>query len=616
MIEKAHIRIGNVSGATGDHPHAMARMVRSGNVDVITGDWLSEMNIAWNSIAMKEIGPHVGYENGFYVQLEECIDDIVSRNIRVVTNAGALNPLALVDKIRQLCEKKGYPPSTVAVVLGDNVFEQVTSTTATGGLSRFPHLDHPETTLRDWDFTPSSANAYIGCWGIVEALRAGSQIVICGRCTDASPVMGAAAWHYGWREDQYTELAGALVAAHLIECGPYVVGANFSGFKDFLPDLVDLAFPVAEIDAGGGCVITRTTEGGGHVTPETVKAQLLYELQGHLYLNPDVVADLADIRVEKCPDADSREEERVRVLGVKGLPPPPSTKVMVAAEGGYQAEATFYLNGLDIAEKAIMMRNQLAYLFKDNKFSKFSIEQYGSVVPNPSSQQAGTVQLRVFAQAREKKDIEPVKFKIPIYAVRMQSYAGYHMSLDFRTMEPKAFMEIFPTLISLADVNHRVVLHDGTEIAVKPPRETADYPVVRPSVDVTAAPVDLVSLGPTEFVPLGSIVHARSGDKANNSNVGFFVRHADEYPWLCTVLTVECLKQLFGDDWFTAGHPSRRVERVEFPGILAVHFRILDNLNGGIASSDRIDGLGKGVGEYLRSKFVHVPKKFLARGRI
>ncbi|KXJ88984.1 hypothetical protein Micbo1qcDRAFT_150207 [Microdochium bolleyi] len=616
MISKPPIRIGNVSGATGDHPHAMARMVRSGSVDVITGDWLSEMNIAWNSIAIKEIGPHVGYENGFYVQLEECLDDIMSRGIKVVTNAGALNPGALVDKIRALCVAKGYPPSTVAVVLGDNVLEQVSSSAP----SAYPHLDHPETTLADWPFTPSSANAYIGCWGITAALRAGAQIVICGRCTDASPVMGAAAWHYGWKEGEgsYTELAGALVAAHLIECGPYVVGANFSGFKDFLPDLVDLAFPVAEIDAGGGCVITRTGEGGGHVTPETVKAQLLYELQGHLYLNPDVVADLADIRVEKCEQqpGGGSSEERVRVLGVKGLAPPATTKVMVAAEGGYQAEATFYINGLDIAEKAAMMRNQLAHLFRDNNFSKFSIEQYGSAVSNPSSQQAGTVQLRVFAQARRREDIDPVKFKIPIYAVRMQSYAGYHMSLDFRTMEPKAFMEIFPTVIALADIDHRAVLHDGTLIPVQPPAQTAAYPVMRPSLDVTASPVDLVSLGPTEFVPLGSIVHARSGDKANNSNVGFFVRHADEYPWLCTVLTVDCLKQLFGDDWYTAGDPRRRVERVEFPGILAVHFRILDNLNGGIASSDRIDGLGKGVGEYLRSRHVHVPKRFLERGRI
>ncbi|KAK1570109.1 uncharacterized protein LY79DRAFT_527406 [Colletotrichum navitas] len=610
MIEKPPIRIGNVSGATGDHPHAMARMIRSGNVQVITGDWLSEMNIAWNAIARRDVDPGLGYENGFYEQLEACVDDVMAGGIRVVTNAGALNTAALFDKVKTLCRARGHPESAVAAVLGDDVSGLLRHGSGRKDLT-FPHLDHPGTTLDDWGFEPCCGNAYIGCWGIVEALRAGARIVICGRCTDASPVMGAAAWYYGWREDQHQELAGALLAAHLIECGPYVVGANFSGFKNFLPELVDLAFPVAEIARDGGCVISKTVEGGGHVTRHTVTAQLLYELQGHLYLNPDVVADLSDVRVE---EQKGTGEDRVRVWGAKGLPPPPTTKVMFAAEGGYQAEATFYINGLDVDEKVAMMKNQLAHLFKDANFSRLSIEQYGTQVRNPSSQQAGTVQLRVFAQARKKEDIAAVNFKVPIYAVRMQSYPGYHMSLDFRTMDPKRFMEIFPALIPQSAIDHRVLLGTGGSIAIPPPGNTATYKVLRPSADTTD-PVDLVSLGPTEFAPLGSIVHARSGDKADNSNVGFFVRNEDEYPWLRTLLTVSRLKQLLGDDWFK-NNPDRRVERVEFPGINAVHFRILDNLNGGIASSDRIDGLGKGIAEYLRSRYIDVPRAFLQRGRI
>ncbi|KAJ0303835.1 hypothetical protein COL516b_006275 [Colletotrichum fioriniae] len=565
MIDKPPIRIGNVSGATGDHPHAMARMLRSGNVQVITGDWLSEMNIAWNAITKRDVDPNLGYENGFYEQLEECIDDIMTKDVRVVTNAGALNTVALFDKVKELCRRKGYPESVVAAVLGDDVSGLLQDTSKRGDLT-FPHLDHPETTLDDWGFEPCCGNAYIGCWGIVEALRAGARIVVCGRCTDASPVMGAAAWYYGWRQDQHQELAGALLAAHLIECGPYVVGANFSGFKDFLPELIDLAFPVAEISRDGECIIGKTTEGGGHVTRHTVTAQLLYELQGHLYLNPDVVADLSNVRVEEQKDA---EEDRVRVWGAKGLPPPPTTKVMFAAEGGYQAEATFYINGLDVDEKVTMMKNQLGYLFKDSNFSRLSIEQYGTQAQNPSSQQAGTVQLRVFAQARRKEDIAAVNFKIPIYAVRMQSYPGYHMSLDFRTMDPKPFMEMFPALIPQSAIDHQVLLGSGKLVPVAPPQNTAVYKIERPSAD-TADPIDIVSLGPTEFAPLGSIVHARSGDKADNSNVGFFVRNEDEYPWLRTILTVSRLKQLLGDDWYK-NNPDRMVERVEFPGINAVH---------------------------------------------
>ncbi|KAF5538373.1 DUF1446 domain-containing protein [Fusarium mexicanum] len=597
------IRIGNVSGATGDHPHAMSRMVRSGNVHVITGDWLSEMNIAWNAITKQEVDPNLGYENGFYEQLDECLDDIMQRDIRVVTNAGALNTDALYDKVRALCEKRGYGDCVVAKVLGDDVSDVVRRRDV-----QITHLDHPEQTLDSWGFTPCCATAYIGCWGIVQALRSGARIVICGRCTDASPVMGAAAWYHGWREDQYEELAGSLLAAHLIECGPYVVGANFSGFKDFLPELVDIAFPIAEIDPRGRCTIGRTAEGGGRVTKETVTAQLLYELQGHLYLNPDVVADLSGVHVEQ------ESENRVSVSGVKGLPPPSTAKVMIAAKGGFQAEATFYINGLDVYEKAAMMKNQLAHMFKDSNFSRLSIELYGTPAENPTSQQAGTISLRVFAQARRKEDIDAPKFKVPIYALRMQSYPGYHMNLDFRTMVPKPFMEMFPALMPVSAIEHRVEMSTGASHRIEPPAKTAKYPIVRPSTE-THGPVDMLTFGPTEWAPLGSVVHARSGDKGDNSNVGFFVRNDDEYAWLRNLLTVSKLKQLFGDDWFK-GDPERRVERVEFPGINAVHFRVLDNLNGGIASSDRIDGLGKGIGEYLRSRYVDVPKAFLERGRI
>lgn len=561
--EKPHIRIGNVSGATGDHPHAMARMVRSGNVHVITGDWLSEMNIAWNAITKQEVDENLGYEDGFYQQLEECIDDIVAKDIRVVTNAGALNVMSLYNKVKRLCEERGHKNCVIAAVLGDDITDLLVDKASGKKSTGFRHLDHPEMLLDDWEFTPCTGNAYIGSWGITAALRAGANIVLCGRCTDASPVMGAAAWYYGWEEDSFDELAGSLLAAHLIECGPYVVGANFSGFKDFLSDLVDLAFPIAEIDSNGGSVITRTEEGGGHVTEGTVTAQLLYELQGHLYLNPDVVADLTTVSVKQ------QGTDRVRVSGVKGLPPPATTKVMIAGKGGYQAEATFYINGLDVAEKATMMKNQLSHIFQDSRFSKLSIELYGTQAENPSSQQAGTVSLRVFAQARRKEDIDELRFKIPLYALRMQSYPGYHMNLDFRTMAPRPFMEMFPALMPVSLIDHRVQMSTGAVIKVDQPKVTATYPVVRPSAD-TAEPVDLLSFGPTEFAPLGSIVHARSGDKGDNSNVGFFVRDALEYPWLRTLLSVDRLKQLLGDDWHS-GNPNRRVERIEFPNINAVH---------------------------------------------
>ncbi|THY92920.1 DUF1446-domain-containing protein [Aureobasidium pullulans] len=604
MPTQRHLRIGNCSGATGDAPHAMARMVREADVDVITGDWLSEMNIAWESIRKAE-DPELGYDVGFLRQLTECIDDIAERKTKVITNAGAMNAPVLARKVEELCQSRGHD-LVVATILGDDVSYLLKQGKSGQRALEFPHLDHQNQLLEDWDpdLEPTCAAAYIGAWGIVAALREGADIVICGRVTDASPVVGAAAWWYGWSEQSYDQLAGALIAGHLIECGPYATGANFSGFKQFLSELVDLAFPIAEITPSGTCYITKPDSMNGVVDKFNITSQLLYELQGQMYLNPDVVADIGSIRIEE-----TGRKNCVSITGCKGFPPPATTKVMVAAPGGWQAETTYYINGLDVQEKAQMMKQQLQSIFSGSKFSKFSAELYGTQVDNPSSQQAGTVMLRVFAQARRKEDIAAEKFKIPLYSLRMQSYPGYHMNLDFRTMEPKQFYEIFPATIPQATINHEAVVA-GKTISIPPPRRTQHYPVQRPSSE-TATAIDLESFGPTERRPLGTVVHARSGDKANNSNVGFFVRHADEYTWLQSLLTVNKLKELLQDDY--AGHG---IERCEFPNILAVHFRIMDFLDGGIASSARIDGLGKGVGEYLRSKHVDIPIKFLQRGTI
>lgn len=430
MLPKRPIRVGNVSGATGDSPNAMLRMARDGNVDVIVGDWLSEMNIAWNAIA-KAQDPSMGYESGFFVQLSESIDLIVANGIKVVTNAGALNTAALAKEVQDLCQARGYKDTVIATVLGDDISDLIRDPDARQDLV---HLDHPEWLFKDWSLDAHCGVAYIGAWGIVEALKADADIVICGRVTDASPVIGAAAWWYQWANDAWDNLAGALVAGRecslnllidcsnsstdLIECGPYVTGANFSGFKALLPKLVDLAFPIAEISGDGTCVITKPEEHAGAVTKHNTIAQFLYELQGELYLNPDVVANLHSVQVaELGPD-------RIQVSGISGTPPPETTKAIIAAPGGYQAEATFYINGLDVAEKVEMMRNQLSHTFRDHKFSKLSIELYGSANTDSKTQQAGTVSLRVFAQAGKLEDISATKFKVPIYALRMQSYPG------------------------------------------------------------------------------------------------------------------------------------------------------------------------------------------------
>ncbi|KAJ4322158.1 hypothetical protein N0V84_004993 [Fusarium piperis] len=574
-------------------------MISEGSLDAITGDWLSELNIAWNAIRKLD-DPTKGYEVGFLEQLDDCIEIIADKKIKLVTNAGALNTVQCAKMAKEICEKHGLGHLKIAYIEGDDISDIVVDKTKQQELGSIHHLDKPEETLERWGKQPLCGVAYFGGWGIVEALRHDADLVICGRVTDASPVIALAAWWHNWSHDDWDRIAGALVAGHLIECGPYVTGSNFTGVRSHLDGLVDIGFPIAEIAHDGAAIITKQPGSAGFVDEFNVRAQFLYELQGQQYINPDVTADISNAAIRN-----TSQKDRVRISGAVGSPPPSNTKAIVVAVGGYQAEATFYMNGLDLDAKERFMRQQIGYAFKDSNLTEISIERYGANVADPSSQALGTVSIRVLVKAKAKEDIREDYFRKKIYALRMQLYAGYHMSLDFRTMSPRMFMELFAGLISYEKLAHRVVIGDEV-IQVKHHGITGASLGKRPSAE-TANPTPLADFGFTNRVPLGAVAHARSGDKGDNCNVGFFVRTAEEYRWLQSYLTVPKIIELLGNDY----RNGVRVERCEFQQIMAVHFRFMDFLGGGAASSTRIDMLGKGVAEYLRSKHVDVPAKFL-----
>ncbi|KAJ4244008.1 hypothetical protein NW762_014621 [Fusarium torreyae] len=599
MELKRDIVIGNVAGAMEDCPHAMHRMLSDGPLDAITGDWLSELNIAWNAIRKLD-DPTKGYEVGFLEQLDDCIEIIAEKKVKLVSNAGALNTIQCAKRVKEICEKHGLSHLKIAYVEGDDITSIVVDKAKQRELGGICHLDDPKTSLESWGKQPLCGVAYFGAWGIVEALRHGADIVVCGRVTDASPVIGLAAWWHGWSHDDWNRLAGALVAGHLIECGPYVTGANFTGVRKHLDGLVDLGFPIAEIAHDGTAIITKHPGSAGFVDEFNVRAQFLYELQGQHYINPDVTADISNTCIRN-----TSQKDRVSISGAVGSPPPPNTKAIVVSVGGYQAEATFYMNGLDLDAKERFMRQQIEYAFQDSSFTEISIERYGASVANPSSQAVGTVSVRVLVKAKSKEDIREDYFRKKVYALRMQFYAGYHMSLDFRTMSPRMFMQLFAGLISYDNLPHHVVIGDEV-IQVKHHGITGEPLGTRPSYE-TATPTPLESFGFTNRVPLGTVAHARSGDKGDNCNVGVFVGTAEEYRWLQSYLTIPKIIELLGNDYRSVV----RVERCEFQQIMAVHFRFLNFLGGGAASSTRIDMLGKGVAEYLRSKYVDVPAKFL-----
>lgn len=593
------------SGAATDRRAALAQLAKNhpnDPVDVIIGDWMSEFNMTTRA-AMKSDQGGDAYEPTFIEALEPALEDLAKYGIKVAVNAGASDTRLLHRVVTDMVRSKGLGLK-VAYISGDEVLPALQKAQREGR-SKFENICTGEL-LDDWKFEPLSAQAYLGGLGISAAFSKGADIVVCGRVSDASPVIGAAHWWHGWRRDQLHELANAFVAGHLIECSNYVTGGNFTGFKNLdTKGWLDIGYPIAEISSNGQVIITKSKSTGGEVSTQTCTSQLLYEIQGPWYYNSDVTAILDELWFEQVG------RDRVALHGVKGATPPSTTKVGLTAKGGYQAEVHWFPCGLDIPAKARMLEDQVRHLLKPHihRFSKLEFTLNGTAAENASSQNAATVDLRVFAQAPKEEDLLPEKFLRPIIDPIMQSYPGATFHLDFRTGFPKPIFEYYVTLLPQADVEHRVHLWDDSSFVIPPPPETKTWPAQQPSQAVTK---DAKSdFGLTTRGPLGWIVHARSGDKGSNANVGFWCRHKDEWDWLRSLLSIETIQRLLADEF-----KGKKIDRFELPNMYAVHFLLHDHLDRGVSCSSSYDFLGKNVAEYLRSKHVDLPNRFLNRGKL
>ncbi|KAF5380736.1 hypothetical protein D9757_007157 [Collybiopsis confluens] len=622
------IRIGNSSGAIGDGPDQLYRLATEGPIDAIFSDYLAEVNIPWRALEMKE-HPELGYEQSPLIQLRwaNAAEELAARGIRWVHDGGALNPYGLYEEIKKYLNSKGLLDKIkLAWVEGDNVMKQIKTNLTSGNAQGkvYPHLDIPGQTLND-ELKHSnleqivSANAYVGMRGILAALHDGAQVIVCGRICDASPVMALGAWWHGWSLTDWDRLAGSLIAGHITECGPYTTGGNFCGFRDIFPNpgsldskFYDLGFPIVELAHDGSSVITMHAGSNGGVTADTVTAQLVYEIQGPKYLNPDVVANLEGVHVQTVPN----EKNKIKVWGVRGSPPPPTTKLAVCYIGGYQAETSIFAVGLNIKEKYESWKMQVMRKLDPSKFTKIAIDLYGngadgnSAQFNPQSQKECTAMIRHFVQAPTEKPIKD--FMNLFFTQGMAGFPGLCSSLDFRTSIAKPFIQFYPAVCSQGEVSMRVHLDSGRTIDIPPINERDTEPFNGQVSYDPASRADLASFGPTKRVPLGTLVLARSGDKGGNANVGFWVRDAEAWPWLQSLLTIEKLRELLAKDAYgeDASRPYR-VSRFEMPHIRAVHFVIFGILEDGVSSSSLVDPLGKSVGEYLRAKLVDVPEKFL-----
>ncbi|KAH0845007.1 hypothetical protein FOPE_09338 [Fonsecaea pedrosoi] len=564
---KRPARIANVSGARTDPGYHMRRQAEWGDVDFLTGDYLAalmdsrinaetEINLPENKKGM-DAGLHDGWEPTCWDGFVQTIDLIAQKELKVIVNGGALNPGGLAAKVQQLVNEKGYSLK-VAYLSGDDLTEETKDQiTRTGQIPAHLDSNNPDVkveklavALQDYQSRPViTSHAYLGARGIVGALDGGADIVIAGRVADASPVIAAAWYWHQWKPTDYDQLASALIAGHLIECSAYTTGANFAGFDQFDLDLlVDLPFGIAEVAKDGTAVITKheNTE-KGVVNADTIKCQFLYEIQGAIYLNSDVSADTTNIAIRDVG------KNRVEMSGIKGYPPPPTTKLAVFYDAGYQCQ---------------LLANAAGYA-TDKKWQLFE------------------KQMRFFLNEK-----------------------GLHWSLDYRTAHPKPYISFYPGLYdqtALKEAAH-ILNPDGKVAQTIPAKLPAEFYHLERRINFDATPYTPRSPGgPTRTVTLGDIAYGRSGDKGANCNFGIYPRNPAHWDWFRGYMSRAKLQELIGDDW----RDSYFIERMEFPGIKAVHFVVYGILGRGVLASTLLDSLGKAFADYIRAKTVEVPVEIL-----
>jgi hypothetical protein len=560
------LRIGNASGFYGDRFSAVHEMLTGGPLDVLTGDYLSELTMMiLGRDRMRD--PTLGYARTFLRQLESALGTALERGVAIVTNAGGLNPAGLVEALRALADRLGLRPR-LAYVTGDDLLDR----TAELGFGR-----------------PMTANAYLGAWGVAECLRAGADVVVTGRITDASLVVGPAAAHFGWTRDNLDALAGAVVAGHLIECGAQATGGNYPFFTELAVGRP--GFPIAEVHADGSSVITKHPGTGGAVTVGTVTAQLVYEVAGPRYPGPDVTARLDTVRlIQDGPD-------RVRVTAATGEPPPPQLKVCLNHQAGFRNEVTFLLTGLDIEAKAALVRAQLEQALAGRTPSELVWTLARTDHPDAAEQERATALLRVTA-----KDQDPAvagrAFSAAAVELALASYPGFTLAAPPGDASPYAVYR--PGYVDAALVPHLAVLPDGTHVPIEPtPGSPAPGPESAPAMPAAR------DWGPTRRAPLGTVAGARSGDKGGTANVGVWARSAEAWPWLAATLTEARLRDLLPE---TAGLPVRRHV---FDNLRALNFVVDGMLGEGAAAGTRADPQGKAIGEWLRSRHLDIPEALL-----
>ena len=586
-MSKNTIKIANCSGFYGDRLSAAKEMVDGGPIDVLTGDYLAELTMAILYGQKIQRGEKAGYVGTFLKQLKQIASSCSEKNIKVVSNAGGLNPKSMAEEVKNILDSEGLNLK-VAYIDGDDFMDKFDELKKNG--EELKNLDTGVSLFKQ-SLPAVSANYYLGCWGIKKALDEGADIVICPRVTDAALVMGPAAWKFNWSRDDYDELAGSLAAGHIIECGAQATGGNYSFFKE-VPSFQNVGFPIAEIEESGNFKIYKHKGTGGLVSTGTVTAQLLYEISSPKYLSPDVIAHFDSLKIEDLGD------DKVFISNVKGSPPTNKHKACINLAGGYKNSMELIVTGLDIEEKAKIFTDELfRSLGGKDEFDDVSIQLIRTDKKEPLTNEEAMAILKIDVKSSSPEKVGRI-FSAKVIELALANYPGWTAQSEIKQASP--FISYWPALVDSKNVEEKLHISNKSKVIEIVKHEEQPINLEKINID------EYISKD-IEKINFGRIFGTRSGDKGGCANLGVWAKDASSYSYLYHFLTVEQLKKLLPDlECF-------EIERYELPNIFALNFYVKGILENGVSSNNRKDGQAKSLGEYLGTKLIDCPKEFIEK---
>ena len=591
-MNKDYIKIANCSGFYGDKLSAAKDLVDGGPIDVLTGDYLAELTMAILFGQKMQRGEDKGYVGTFLKQINQIAKSCKEKNIKIVSNAGGLNPKSMANEIEKILKQQSINMK-VAYIDGDDLMPIIPELSELG--EEFKNIDK-DIKLNESDYSPLTANAYLGAWGIKEALDKGADIVVCPRVTDAAVVIGPAAWKFNWERDNYDSLAGALAAGHIIECGCQATGGNYAFFKE-VKSFDNIGYPIAEIYNDGSFFITKHPNTGGLVSCGTVTAQLLYEINSPAYVNPDVIAHFDTLKIEEV------EEDRVYVSGCRGSSPPDKHKVCINLAGGFRNGMEIILTGLDIEAKAKVFTDALFNSVGGKKqFDEVSIQLHRTDKENPITNEEAMASLLVSVKSKNQNLVGRL-FSAKIIELALANIPGFFAQGGVKPSGP--VIVYWPSLVNSKHIKEKVHI-DGKEIEVIP---TSQLELDEIYYQKEPIKIKKIKKEDEKQIYFGEIYGTRSGDKGGCANLGVWAKNSDSFAFLHNFLTVKKLKELLPD------LNQFKVERFELANINSLNFYIHDILQDGISSNDKKDGQAKSLGEYLRAKKIKVPQSIIGEIR-